>query len=317
VFNAIANDHSRPRRHSKRLLRGLFYTLTFISARARADEPLFGYVYTTDLLPRDKYEVAQWATWRAGKPVGESDALEGRTELEYGLSDRLQVSAYVNYEWARAYHDNVINGTTLAPTPLATQYVAPDERFNTTRFTGVSLEAIFRILSPYTDPIGLAVYCRPTVGPSFREIESRLIVQRNFRDDRLVLALNIGVIDDRENIAEEINEHSWHDTSSLNLGLAGSYRFATSLSAGLELQNERAFSAFSPFGSGARTNVAYYLGPSIHYANEHLFATITYLSQLPLASDYAHTNADFVVDGRNYSGNAERYRVRVKFGWFF
>jgi len=299
----------------------LFCAIIFISARALPDEPLFGYVYTTDLLPKNKFEVAQWATWRADKPVGEYYAVEGRSELEYGLSDRLQVSAYLNYEWAQANHDNVIDGATLPPTPLTNQYVGPEDRLNTTRFTGFSLEGIYRVLSPYTDPIGLAVYLRPTVGPSLGELESRLIAQKNFLDDRFVSALNIGLIEDRLHVPHATGtdafDYSWDQTCSLNLGLASSFRFASSWSAGLELDNERGFSAISPFGSGARTNVAYYFGPSIHYANQHAFVTATFLDQLPLASDYAHTSPDFVVDGRNYSGNAELYRLRVKFGWYF
>ncbi len=70
-----------------------------LSARTYADEPLFGYTYTTDLLPKDKIEITQWGTWRAHKAVGEYDVLEGRTEVEYGFSDRLQVAGYINYEW--------------------------------------------------------------------------------------------------------------------------------------------------------------------------------------------------------------------------
>jgi hypothetical protein len=83
------------------------------------------------------------------------------------------------------------------------------------------------------------------------------------------------------------------------------------------LQNERGFEGIAPFSASARTDVAYYLGPSLHYANQHLFVTATYLEQLPLASDYAHTSPDFVVDGRTYAANFERRRVRLKFGWYF
>jgi hypothetical protein len=298
--------------------------LLLLAVRVHADEPLFGYVYTTDLLPSGRFEVAQWATWRAQKPIGTSEALEGRTELEYGLTDNLQVAAYFNYEWANAYHNNVINGTTQAPTALAFLKVGADDHLNTTRYTGVSLEAIYRILSPYTDPVGVALYFRPTIGSSLRELESRIIVQKNYRDDRLVLAVNIGLIDDRQYLPtvgpqarNDIYAHPWTETSTLNLGAAASYRFVQNLSVGTELQNERGFSAITPFGAGSRTGVAYYFGPSLHYADQHMFVTATYLTQLPFASDYAHGDPDYVVGARLYSGSAERYRVRLKFGWYF
>lgn len=290
---------------------------------AFGDEPLFGYVYTTDLLPQSKFELAQWTTWRTGKSRGQFDVLEGRTEFEYGATSRFQVSAYVNYEWARAVHDNVIDGTTLAPATLAALDVGATDRLNTTRFTGVSVEGIYRLASPYTSPVGVAIYVRPTVGPDLRELESRLIVQQNFFDDRMVIAFNLAVTDDWRNIPKlatddsGVLDHGWSKTSGVNPGLAGSYRFASGWSFGLELQNERGFAGIAPFSASSRTDVAYYLGPSIHYANEHLFVTATWLEQLPLASDYAHTNPDFVVDGRTYAANFERRRVRLKFGWFF
>jgi hypothetical protein len=294
------------------------------SMTSRADEPLFGYVYTTDLLPKGKLELAQWATWRTGKPVGQFDVIEGRSEFEYGVSDRLQVSTYLNYEWARAYHDNVIDGTTLAPSTLANLNVGPDDRLNTVRFTGISVEGIYRFWSPYTDPVGIAVYLRPSVGPQLREIESRLIVQKNFRDDRLVVAFNFALAEDWQLVPSKPGrpdsdgfDRPWTQSSGINLGLASSYRFASNWSAGLELQNERGFSDADPFAGGARTNSGYYLGPSIHYADEHRFVTATYLEQLPLGSDYAHADPDFVVAGRNYASGFERRRVRLKFGWYF
>lgn len=290
---------------------------------AFADEPLFGYVYTTDLLPKGKFELAQWATWRTGKSVGQFDVLEGRSEFEFGATDRFQLSAYLNYEWARAARDNVIDGTTLAPATLANLDVRPADRLNTTRFTGVSVEGIYRIWSPYTNPVGIALYARPTVGAGLRELESRLIVQKNFLDDRMVLAFNITMTDDWRDVPKPgavsgtSLDHAWAKSSGINLGLAGSYRFASGWSAGMELENERGYAGSVPFGASSRTDVAYYLGPSLHYANEHLFVTASYLEQLPLASDYAHTSPDFVVDGRTYAANFERRRVRLKFGWYF
>src|SRR5262249_62186673 len=82
---------------------------------ASAEEPVTGFVFTTDLLPEGKYEVAQWVTWRAHKAVGVYDVVEARSEVEYGLSDDFQIAGYINYEWADAYHDNVIDGSTLPP----------------------------------------------------------------------------------------------------------------------------------------------------------------------------------------------------------
>jgi hypothetical protein len=294
---------------------------------SRAEEPINGYVYTTDLLPQGKWEVQQWATWRAHKDVGQFDVLEARTQFEYGVNDRLQVAAYLNYEWARAYHDNVITGATLAPASLSNLYVGPDQRLNTTRFTGASIEGIYRILSPYLDPIGFAVYLRPTVGPQFRELESRLILQENFLDDRLVFAFNATLVEDWRSLpittptmpvttSNDNVARAYGSKSNVNLGFAAAYRFVPSWSAGIELQNERGFRNVNSFNSG-QTNVEYYLGPNVHYADRHFFATVTYLNQEPWGKDYVNSGNTFVVAGRNYSADAERFRVRVRFGWYF
>ncbi len=85
---------------------------------AQAEESLFGYIYTTDLLPAGAREVEQWMTWRHGKTQGEFDVWEGRTAIEYGVTDRFQVALYADYVKAQAYHDG-IDGSTFAPESFA------------------------------------------------------------------------------------------------------------------------------------------------------------------------------------------------------
>ena len=46
-------------------------------------------------------------------------------------------------------------------------------------------------MSPYIHPIGLALYFEPTLGKGLFEVEQRLIVQKNFFDDRLIIASNL------------------------------------------------------------------------------------------------------------------------------
>lgn len=63
---------------------------------AVAEESQFGYVYTTDLLPKGQIELEQWATWRHQKIGGYFDDVGLRTAFEYGLTDRLQTALYAN-----------------------------------------------------------------------------------------------------------------------------------------------------------------------------------------------------------------------------
>jgi len=292
---------------------------------AHADEPLFGYIYTTDLLPKDQREVTQWLTWRAKKQTGVFDVVEMRTEFEYGVSDDFQLAAYFNYEWAEAFHNNVIDGTTLPPESLAQLSVGPDDHLKTTEFTGFALEGVWRILSPYTDPVGLAILIEPTVGPSLRELESRLILQKNFLDDRLVFAFNATLAQEMRSLPGDASEPAgspesvthWDKETDANFGLAVSYRFVANWSAALELQHEREWAGFNPFDGKQATNAAFYLGPTLHFAGEHFFATLSVLDQLPWASDFTGPKPNFVVNGRIYADDFERFRVRFKTGWYF
>ncbi|MDP0941854.1 hypothetical protein, partial [Klebsiella quasipneumoniae] len=64
-------------------------------------------------------------------------------------------------------------------------------RYRKTRFETVSLEAIYQLMNPVTDPIGLALYIEPELGPRERDLEWRIILQKNWLDDRLIFAANI------------------------------------------------------------------------------------------------------------------------------
>src|SRR5262249_19527239 len=132
--------------------------IAMIPQAASADEPLFGFIYTTDLLPKDQFEVEQWLTWRKQKAHGDFSLWEGRSEFSYGVTDAFQLSGYLNYAWTNAYH-NGVDGATTPPEQFSVyNQVDPDARFNGSKFIGVSFEAIYRVLSPYTDPVGLAFY---------------------------------------------------------------------------------------------------------------------------------------------------------------
>lgn len=279
------------------------------STPARADEPVFGFIYTTDLLPKGKTEVEQWLTWRHQKAGGYYDQLENRTEFSYGVTDAFQLSGYLNYNWTRAFH-NAVNGTTTPPEQFSDFNAGPDDRFEAARFVGVSLEGVYRILSPYTDPVGLAVYFEPTIGPNFREFETRVILQKNFLDDRLIVASNLTFAPElRQHVAPPKNE------TDVNASLGVSYRFAPSWSAGWEMQYEREIYDVALFAPNHQITDAVYTGPTIHYGGERFFVTLTGWEQLPLAHDYA--GLGIIKHGRDYDVDFEKFRVRLKVGVYF
>lgn len=304
------------RRHA-----GLFVLLCFLvlgvaaAPPARAEESQFGYVYTTDLLPQGAKEVEQWLTWRHRKVAGRFDQLDGRTEFEYGLTDRLQVAFYANYVWASAYRNGPF-GQTTPPEPLSYDQPGPYQHYNAKRFVGWSGEAIYRLWSPYTDPLGVALYIEPTVGPAFRELEGKLILQKNYLDDRLVLAFNLTYAPEWRYQEEEDRpgHKTWQEETDVNAGFAASYRFRENWSLGFEFLNEREYASYN---FKREANSGFFVGPSLHFGGKKFFVTATFLEQLPWASEHSDSVPGAIVGRRVYDNDFEKYRLRVKAGWYF
>ncbi len=105
-------------KHTRRGGIGLSWGLRFLAilvlapSLAHADEPLFGFTYTTDLLPKGSFEAEQWSTTHLAKATGNFWQQENRTELEYGVNDRFQFSLYANYDSTAAYHNGPFGATT-------------------------------------------------------------------------------------------------------------------------------------------------------------------------------------------------------------
>src|SRR5262249_17851228 len=149
-----------------------------------------------------------------------------------------------------------------------------DAHYQGTRYVGTAVEGIYRLLSPYTDPIGLALYEEPTVGQGFMESETKIILQKNFLEDRLILALNLTYAPEWRHYspgADTDNDSSgasytWDEELDANAYLAASYRFIENWSAGFEFLHEREYSSSYDFKRLA--NCGYYLGPTLHYGGK-------------------------------------------------
>ena len=250
---------------------------------ATASEPMFGYVYTTDTLPKGKFEVEQWVTDREGQAHGNYHGVEMRTELEYGLTDSLQVALYQNYSYVGAHNnsvDHLTEGLDISPDH------DPHRALSDFHNDGVSAELLWRVMSPYTRPIGLAFYIEPQLGPRENGLELRAIVQKNLLDDRLILAGNAWVEFDKEQgtnlgaIASS-GPPSFEKTKAtyLEFDAGASYRFRPHWSVGVEFRNHNEYANWSLAGSDQQ-HTAFFLGPNIHYGGERWFFTLSALRQL-------------------------------------
>jgi hypothetical protein len=241
---------------------------------AHASGPDFGYVYTTDIEEPGETEVSLWATDRRGKAEGHYDAQDYRLEVERGISERFQVSGYLNLA---SHHIRAIGG----------EFEPVHRNFG---FQGLSAEFKYQVLNPTHDRFGLAFYAEPAwsriskvKGEKAREFEFELkaIAQKNFAHDRLVWAANLTLEPEWEREHEEVAgtiEPGTEKELALEVASGVSYQVAPRWWVGVE---GRYHSVYPDWMHGLhRENYAVYAGPSVHYAAGEWAVTATWQPQL-------------------------------------
>ena len=83
---------------------------------------------------------------------------------------------------------------------------------------------------------------------------------------------------------------------------------------GVEFLSEREFNSFN---FSKESNSGYYIGPTLHYGGKKFFVTAAFLTQLPLARTHSESVDGAIVDGRTLDNDFEKYRVRIKAGYYF
>ena len=254
----------------KKQIKAAFILASLVSTPVFAGEGLFGWIYTLDLQPKGKYEFEQRAQLNH-QQKGDYDNLKLRTEVEYGLSDNFQIAGYINTNYVNAYRNDKFGETAGGDIPESAD---PNKRYSNFRFESASVEAIWRITNPVIDPIGVGLYIEPELGPKKKELEARLLLQKNLIDDRLILASNLIFTTEKDSVISEENPEK---KSHFDLLAGASYRFASNWSAGLEY---RYHNDFSGYFFQSQTQHAHFIGPNLHYASEKWWVTAAWRHQL-------------------------------------
>ncbi len=288
----------------------LFVTMLFASTMTLftqntsfADESSFGYLYTTDSLPKGQWEFEQHQTARSGKARGSYFSLDLKDEIEYGITDRLSGALYLKSGYLTL--TDVYN-----PEDVSTNL----PNLSSYDINCVSLEFKYRLLSPYTDALGLTVYFEPEMsirdhmtGESKTEksVEFRLIAQKNFFDDQLIFASNLML------------EPEWEGGGAKELWfewtMGSSYRFRENWSLGLEFRNHR---EYPNMDLGHQEHSAFFLGPNVHYGTQSWWATLTLLPQIVGSPQNLGKDANGIeiADATKHLGQHEKLEIRLKFG---
>ncbi len=249
---------------------------------ARAEDQPFLTLDATDIEPQFGREFEQDFNWAIDH--ASSTGLEMHSEIEYGLRDNLQVAGAADYAWEPA-----------AP--------GADTKL---RFTTVSGELIYQPLNVYFDPLGVAVLVSPSVGPDVFEVETKLLAQKNFINDRLRFVINAGWTDARQRDPDAEGDR-WENESTLSLGAGLSYNITWAWSAGIEFDNERTFEGLEDRGSPDSS--IYYAGPTFQFVDHPLTVSVGFQMQLPYASGPGDMSG---LLHNGFAVDAERYRVALR-----
>jgi hypothetical protein len=291
----------------------------FCVSSVEAHEAIFAWTYTTDLTPKGHGEFEQWITPRWEKEHGNYSVIDFREEFEYGVTDDFQIALYLNHHYVYANDDVPVANPAHPKRRLPGVYETggedvhaghdPEKPFDSYHFESVSFESIYRLLSPYKAPIGLALYFEPSVGDQETELEWKILLQKNWLEDRLVWALNINY----ELEFEKEEEGEWERDGVFEWFTGISYRFISNWSAGLEFWNHHEFA-----DATVHEHSAYFIGPTIHYGGERWWASIGFLHQLPIGQAFSQDNKEFAAhDGYIFGDEHEEYYVRLKVGFNF
>lgn len=219
--------------------------------RIEASERRFTYVYEATTAAKGEIEIENWITWKTQREGGgRGNELDFRHEIEFGLTDRLQVGVYVA-DWKVL--DKVAGGEDGA------QAIYQDS----------AVEVIYNLSNPVTDFIGSAVYGEVKLGDQKLELEGKLILQKNFGP--VVLAYNATLEAEWE--GEKFGYFS-ERTGTFEQTFGLSYQFSPNFLLGAEFLHEIEFSDWAEAGDSL-----VYAGPNASFRYDRFFVTTTALIQ--------------------------------------
>lgn len=241
---------------------GLSLAAFLCSSTLHAGERRFTFVNEATTTPKGLLELENWVTWErtSNSPDDDSNDLEFRHELEYGLTDRFQVSLY--FDWS---------------------LLDDAEKDHHVRFHDVALEGKLNLSNPVTDLVGSALYGEVKVGNDLVELEGKVLLQKNI--GRWMIAYN--AILEAEWEGEGLDEETGEFAQSIGI----SYEVTPSFTVGVEALHEI---EFPEWNYGNRGDNVVYAGPnaSIRYAG--WFLTVTPLIQVTSVEEEPDVQTRFI-----------------------
>ena len=229
--------------------------ILLLATAADASQRRFTHSYEATTQPKGAWEYEQWVTWKTHRDDdSQFDRFDIRHEIEYGLTDKLQLALY--FDWR--YRDG--------------RSVSKDRA----EFRDVAFEAIYNLTDPTADPLGLAVYGEVKVGDEFLELEGKLLAQKNFGPVAAVYNLIVE--------AEYEGAHLDEDKGKIEQTAGISYQVSPAFLVGAEFVHEIGFPDWDTTGH----NVLY-VGPNVSWRHKTWWITATQLFQVSDVHDEANS----------------------------
>ena len=204
----------------------------------------FTFLYEANTSAPGSLELENWITWQRATGPGRFDQVDFRHELEYGVTDRFQVSVYLA-DW---FYENNREHSGFA-------------------YSDSAIELIYNLTNPVVDPVGVSIYGEVKAGDRLLELESKLIAQKNFGP--LILAYNATL-----EAVWEGNDLT-QDEGEFSQALGASYEISPPISVGVELLHEFVF----PEWRDEENIRNLFVGPNVSYRSGNWFVTVTALAQ--------------------------------------
>lgn len=258
-------------------------------------ENLFGFVLGSDVEPRGTRSVAVEAIGRFGKRMGTYNAVGGKAEFAYGVSDSLSVAGAV----LGAFYN--VNG------------VPGFADVTRVRLNGLGGEVRWRVFNREKDGFGLTFHIEPVwatsdelTGIAARKFgaENKIILDAALVPEKLFAAFN--VIHEMEVVKEKGSPFT-ERAAKIGAGVALAAAVTRNVYVGAEA---RMLYAYDGLGFGTYAGRAAYMGPTIHAKFDNgMWASLAWSVQV--------SGSEKGVAGRYDLTNFERHMVRLKAGYDF
>lgn len=261
-----------------RLTRALFLALA-TAVPASADDGAFLGTDPASVMAEGDKAVQQWISFGHGHAGESFSALQTQTEFDYGVSDRLQLSLSLIYDWSRTR--------------------PPEGPADSSSLIGVQGEAVWSVMATETNSIGVAIAVDPSYSPSSRGIAFRLLLTKYFSRFENVLNINF------ENNWEKDPAGHFQSSSAIifNYGLA--HPLGKHWVIALEFGNEFAFESALTKANPDKTASSFFAGPTVQYDFGTGSISFGAQTQLPFS-----TGATAV---HGYTADTERWRLGFRY----